>query len=1099
MAVAKERETIGVKAHQERAASSLHIDTRRFGTRVAEALLDNRVAAGAIGTMGMLTFARPELLEVSAVASAIWARKIFTKKTRLPFKLPSSYKGTDPGNRGPDGKLRPGEGIAFMGNDRETNEELWLTNSDLRTHLLVLGTTGAGKAQPLHCRIKVPVSARHPFGWTTIGKVREGDTVLAPDGRRITVAGVFPQGRLMTWRVRLLDGRSTVCSGEHLWNVRFRKDGRYREGVLTLHDIREAMEKDLVTHVQLPVAHRFQQTWSYVDVIEWEGEEECVCIAVDDEHQLYVTDDWIVTHNTEALTSIVANALCWGSGFLYSDGKGDTSLWSKVYSMASRFGRQDDVLVLSFMKGGSDKAGESNTMNPYALGSAAVLTEMTVGLMGSSGGDDMWKGRAISLMTALMMSLTQLRDRGILDLNVAIIRNLLPLNQIINLYFGRDITIGEVGTAGYASLRNYTLSNKVKAALRGYLDSIPGFSWEKAKQGKDQGSTTMDQHGYLFMQFSKLLGDLADTYDFIFATRYGEIDMEDLVLQRRILCVLLPALEKSEDNIAMLGKIIAAAMKSMMGKTLGAKLEGETRDIIDTKPTNASSPYPVVFDEVGYYLSLGMAVMAAQARSLGFALIFAGQDVSAMKKRGGEIEKEVEAIIANCNYKAVGKLEDPMNSFDIFERAAGEAVVSENAGYEYVEGGVGRSYRSTGNVSLQTRKRITFRDLKAQVEGQFHMFFGDTMVRGAAYYADVKTVKKLKLNSLTTIPDQPVVTVDESKLRLMRLMTDLRRPGTVIQPTVDAKLDRYFKAFVQIVNMSQIRSSQLERTAAGVVAIHKLLDGSRSIDDEDDVPAATRDPELTGASGLAGIEDAGGADAADLELAGGLPLDDLPPYPATVKPAGAGIGNTLDAIGKAPPDGQSASPWAVDDDDDDDFDGVAGGGNKSAQAKVSGLGSIEEDLDALVDLDDEIDSDISPAEDVARAMRIMRREGRGLSAGGAGSGTWVSDEMRESVTEKMALIQEHAGDSAEMARQTAEVCASVIDAAAQPKKAHPALGVAPAGRTAAKQALTGVLQQLRSKNGGAKGGLGMPAAPPAESRSGAGSTDGNADDGLPAE
>jgi intracellular multiplication protein IcmO len=47
---------------------------------------------------------------------------------------------------------------------------------------------------------------------------------------------------------------------------------------------------------------------------------------------------------TEGLKSMVANALCWGSGYSYTDGKADTDLWASLYAMARRFGRDDDLL-----------------------------------------------------------------------------------------------------------------------------------------------------------------------------------------------------------------------------------------------------------------------------------------------------------------------------------------------------------------------------------------------------------------------------------------------------------------------------------------------------------------------------------------------------------------------------------------------------------------------------------------------------------------------------------------------------------------------------------------------------------------------------------
>ncbi|MDD3371838.1 MAG: type IV secretion protein IcmO, partial [Alphaproteobacteria bacterium] len=50
---------------------------------------------------------------------------------------------------------------------------------------------------------------------------------------------------------------------------------------------------------------------------------------------------------TEGLKSIVANSLCWGSGFSYTDGKADTDLWASLYSLTRRFGRDDDIFVLN--------------------------------------------------------------------------------------------------------------------------------------------------------------------------------------------------------------------------------------------------------------------------------------------------------------------------------------------------------------------------------------------------------------------------------------------------------------------------------------------------------------------------------------------------------------------------------------------------------------------------------------------------------------------------------------------------------------------------------------------------------------------------------
>lgn len=447
---------------------------------------------------------------------------------------------------------------------------------------------------------------------------------------------------------------------------------------------------------------------------------------------------------TEALVSMASNAIAWGSGLIYVDGKGDTSLWLKIYSLARRYGREQDLLVLNFMKGSSDAGGSSNTMNPFAAGSSSVLTEMLVSLMDESGSEGgMWKGRAISLMTALMRPLTELRDGGHFLLNVDVIRKSLDLDKIIALYLHKDFTLGQGHNRIHLPEGSYRLSHKAKDALYSYLSSLPGFSWQKAAEGKPQGGTTMDQHGYLFMQYTKLLGELADTYDYIFDTPLGEIDLEDVVLNRRIVVVLLPALEKSEDSIRSLGKIVVANLKAMMGKALGSEIEGDTEIVIKNKPTNAPSPFMAIFDEVGYYTVPGMAVMAAQARSLGFQLIFAAQDLPAMKKTAKE---EADSIIANCNTKVIMKLEDPGMTWEMVSKSFGETTVVQTSGFTGNAGGIGLTFQDMMNAGLDKRSRGDFLDLKAQAEGEAHVMFADQLLRARLFYANPPEAKRLRRN-----------------------------------------------------------------------------------------------------------------------------------------------------------------------------------------------------------------------------------------------------------------------------------------------------------------------------------------------------------------
>lgn len=478
------------------------------------------------------------------------------------------------------------------------------------------------------------------------------------------------------------------------------------------------------------------------DSIEKIGRKESQCIYIGHEDHLYVTDDYVVTHNTECLISIAFNALVQGSGFIYTDGKGDASLYAKIYSLARAMGRDDDFLLISFMTGSRDVEGAqpdkmSNTINPFAFGSSDALTQLLVGLMDDSGGGggDMWKGRAISLLTGLMIALVSLRDQGRLLLDVEILRDFMQLKYIVALSQNKNPVDNTP----------IELSPRAAAAIKSYLASLPGFV---EKKGADQGSTTLEQHGYLQMQFTKILGSLSDTLGHIFKTPLGEVDLYDVVVNRRILVVLLPALEKSTDELANLGKIVVASLKNMMAATLGSKMEGTKTDVLDRRPTNSPSPYITILDEYGYYAVPGAAVMPAQARSLGFCMIFAGQDMPAFEKASKE---EAASIAANCNIKIFMKLEDAERTFEIYSKAVGETDIVKQGGFQAQQNLATNQYMDNMAATVEKRARGTLQELKDLGPGQAHILCNSKLIRATLFYAAPKQLKEYRLNHFVKV------------------------------------------------------------------------------------------------------------------------------------------------------------------------------------------------------------------------------------------------------------------------------------------------------------------------------------------------------------
>jgi len=77
------------------------------------------------------------------------------------------------------------------------------------------GKPNQGKALAVTARLKTPI------GWKLMRDVQVGDGLASIDGAPSVVTGVFPQGVEKTYRVTFSDGRSVVCSGDHLWSVHF--------------------------------------------------------------------------------------------------------------------------------------------------------------------------------------------------------------------------------------------------------------------------------------------------------------------------------------------------------------------------------------------------------------------------------------------------------------------------------------------------------------------------------------------------------------------------------------------------------------------------------------------------------------------------------------------------------------------------------------------------------------------------------------------------------------------------------------------------------------------------------------------------------------
>lgn len=546
---------------------------------------------------------------------------------------------------------------------------------------------------------------------------------------------------------------------------------------------------------------------------------------------------------TEGLKALVTNSLSWGSGYVYVDGKADTDLWASLYSVVRRFGRDDDVLLINYMTGNSDDGSNSNSMNPFSNGSSSYLANMITNFMPDAGGDNaMWKERAVALMFALMPALTFKRDKQGMLLDIGVVRDHIELQPIIRLS------------------RDPSLPERIAHGLSGYLRTLPGYvdaafddEGNEKPPSPDQPMYDLQiarqQHGYLSMQFTRSLQMLADEYGYIFKAQLADVEVLDVVLNRRILITLIPALEKSGDEAANLGKIVASTLKGMMGATLGNSVEGSWEVAVGSKQTRSSSSFMTVFDEVGYYTAQGMAVMAAQARSLGFSLVFAAQDIPSMEKR---IKTEARSITGNCNIKIFGRVEDPTDTKEFLEKHGGQFWALETTGMTANP----ESFMSTfmplpmydnmGAGQVQLRQRVAYDHIRDQREGEITLFYGDWIARAKMFFVAAEKVKALRVHKFLPVPS--TTTSSASRDRAMsELLTRLKDPSWTAKSAATSAV-----ASAEITNLSKGFAIGKDPLEGGIFAVCNLAGTPMSKSapvvyslDEDDASAAKAPPKNT--------------------------------------------------------------------------------------------------------------------------------------------------------------------------------------------------------------------------------------------------------------
>jgi intracellular multiplication protein IcmO len=277
--------------------------------------------------------------------------------------------------------------------------------------------------------------------------------------------------------------------------------------------------------------------------------------------------------------------------------------------------------------------------------------------------------------------LVWMRDNKGVALNIDTIRSSFELRCIWKIAMKKNFEVRDPATGEVRDIDVASIDEDIIYPLKAYLGELPAYDitldWNQQKTEEPSR-----QHGFAVFYFTRPFELLGVSLGHIFKVQQSDVDMRDIVLNRRILVVNLPALESSDPRLASLGKIVVASLRGMMAQMLGSRLEGDYSEIVANKPGMSAAPFHVVLDEVAYYATSGMDRMLAMGRGLNFMFWLGFQEVSGIWARLGE---KTQSLLGNANLTVAMRQQDANRTRQWIEDTAGKTYVSQASGYEGAE------------------------------------------------------------------------------------------------------------------------------------------------------------------------------------------------------------------------------------------------------------------------------------------------------------------------------------------------------------------------------------------------------------------------------
>lgn len=175
-----------------------------------------------------------------------------------------------------------------------------LKNKSFKNCLLFCGGAGTGKAQPLYSKVLTP------NGFITMGEVTLNTIVITGNGNEATVTNIYYPGERPVYEITLSNCIKFRVADEHLNTIYEKQGDSYIEYT---EDTNKLLKRDLEnTYIRI-ISEDLQtnEYYSIKSIIPIDADI-CKCIYVDAPEHTYITDNYVVTHNTTS-ARIFANEI----------------------------------------------------------------------------------------------------------------------------------------------------------------------------------------------------------------------------------------------------------------------------------------------------------------------------------------------------------------------------------------------------------------------------------------------------------------------------------------------------------------------------------------------------------------------------------------------------------------------------------------------------------------------------------------------------------------------------------------------------------------------------------------------------------------------